>query len=234
MNDGSPHELSAAYALDALDGDELGAYETHLAGCEQCREDVASFRATASALAYDVDLAPLPETLEHRIIAAAKAERPNVVPLRQRLALPAAALSGVAAVAAIAIGIWAIHLSSSLDHQKSISKDQKALIDILSDCAKTPTTGGSNGAVCVAPTEKAVLIADSLPAASPDKTYEAWVIAGKRVRPAGLFRGGAGRKYVLLTKPVRAPAKVAVTLEKRGGVSAPTTAILLQAEVNPS
>jgi Anti-sigma-K factor rskA len=233
MNDGSPHELSAAYALDALDGDELEAYETHLAGCDQCREDVASFRATANALAYDVDLPPLPETLEHRIVAAAKAERPNVVPLRQRLALPAAALSGVAAVAAIAIGIWAIHLSNSLDHQKSISKDQKALIDILSDCSKTPTTG-SSGAVCVAPTEKAVLIADSLPAASPGKTYEAWVIAGKRVQPAGLFRGGAGRKYVLLTKPVRAPARVAVTLEKRGGVSAPTTAILLQAEVNPS
>ena len=32
MNDGSPHELSAAYALDALDGDDLQAYETHLAG----------------------------------------------------------------------------------------------------------------------------------------------------------------------------------------------------------
>src|SRR5438876_1204672 len=114
MNDGSPHELSAAYALDALDGDDLQAYETHLAGCEQCREDVASFRATASALAYDVDLPPLPETLEHRIIAAARAERPNVVPLRQRLAIPAAALSAVAAVAAIAIGVWAIHLSNSL------------------------------------------------------------------------------------------------------------------------
>ena len=78
------------------------------------------------------------------------------------------------------------------------------------------------------------LITDGLPAASPDKTYEAWVITGKRVQPAGLFHGGAGRKYVLLTKPVRAPAKVAVTLEKRGGVSAPTTAILLQAQVKPS
>jgi hypothetical protein len=233
MDDGSPHELSAAYALDALDGAELEAYETHLAGCERCREDVASFRAAASALAYDVDLPPPPETLEHRILAAARAERPNVVPLRQRLAVPAAGLSAVAAVAAIALGIWAVHLSNSLDHQKSIRKEQKTLVDILSDCSKTPTTG-SSGAVCVAPTEKAVLIADSLPAASPDKTYEAWVIAGKQVQPAGLFRGGAGRKYILLSRPVRAPAKVAVTLEKRGGVSAPTTAILLQAQVKPS
>ncbi len=233
MNDDSPHELSAAYALDALDADELEAYETHLAGCDRCRDDVASFRATASALAYDVDLPPLPETLEHRIIAAARAERPNVVPLRQRLAIPAAALSAVAAVAAIVIGIWAIHLSNSLDHQRQIRKDQRSVIDVLSDCTRTPTQG-SSGAICVAPTEKAVLIADSLPAASPDKTYEAWVITGKRVQPAGLFRGGAGRKYVLLTKPVRAPAKVAVTLEKGGGVSAPTTAILLQAEVKPS
>jgi hypothetical protein len=233
MNDGSPHELSAAYALDALDGPELQAYETHLAGCERCREEVASFRATASALAYDVDLPPPPETLEHRILAAARAERPNVVPLRQRLAIPAVALSAVAAVAAIAVGIWAVHLSNSLDRQKQIRSDQKSVIDVLSDCSRTPTQG-SNGAICVAPTEKAVLIADGLPAASPDKTYEAWVITGKRVQPAGLFHGGAGRKYVLLTKPVRAPAKVAVTLEKRGGVSAPTTAILLQAQVKPS
>ena len=233
MNDGSPHELSAAYALDALDGPELEAYETHLAGCERCREDVASFRATASALAYDVDLPPPPETLEHRILAAARAERPNVVPLRQRLAIPAVALSAVAAVAAIAVGIWAVHLSNSLDRQKQIRNDQKSVIDVLSDCSRTPTQG-SSGAICVAPTEKAVLIADGLPAASPDKTYEAWVITGKRVQPAGLFHGGAGRKYVLLTKPVRAPAKVAVTLEKRGGVSAPTTAILLQAQVKPS
>jgi len=48
MNDGSPHELSAAYALDALDGNELRAYEAHLAGCERCRDDVATFRETAS------------------------------------------------------------------------------------------------------------------------------------------------------------------------------------------
>jgi anti-sigma-K factor RskA len=233
MNDGSPHELSAAYALDALDADELRAYEAHLAGCERCREDVASFRETAAALARDIDVPPLPETLEHRILDAARAERSSVVPPSRRWAIPAATLGIASAAAAIVLGIWAVHLSNSLDHQKHVRKDQKAVIDILSDCSKTTMKGGS-GTVCVAPTEKAVLIADSLPAASANKTYEAWVIAGKRVKPAGLFGGGAGRKYVLLTKPVPGGTTVAVTLEKRGGVAAPTGAILLQGKVSPS
>jgi len=232
MNDGSPHELSAAYALDALDGDELQAYEAHLAGCERCREEVASFRATAGALAYDVDLPALPETLERRILESARAERPNVVPLPRRWAFPAAALGVASAAAAIALGIWAVHLSNSIDHQKQLRKDQKSLIDVLSDCSKTPMNGG--GAVCVAPTKQAVVIADNLSPASPGKTYEAWVITGKRVKPAGLFHGGAGRRYLQLTKPVPAGATVAVTLEKRGGVSAPTGAILLKAKVAPS
>jgi hypothetical protein len=233
MNDGSPHELAAAYALDALDGEDLEAYETHLAGCERCREEVASFRATAATLAYDVDLPPVPEALEHRILGAARAERPNVVPLPRRWAIPAAALAAASAAAAIVLGIWAVHLSNSVDHQQRIRKDQTSLIDILSDCSKTPMQGG-NGAVCVAPTKKAVLIADNLSPASADKTYEAWVITGRRVRPAGLFRGGAGRKYLRLTRPVPARATVAVTLEKRAGASSPTGAILLHTEVKPS
>jgi anti-sigma factor RsiW len=230
---GLPHELSAAYALDALDGDDLKAYETHLAGCERCREDVASFRATASALAYDVDLPPPPETLERRIIDAARAERPNVVPMPRRWAIPAVALTVASAAAAIVLGIWVAHLSNSLDKQRANNKSQDAVLTILSDCTVTPAEGAS-ARVCVAPTRKAVLAVDNLEPAGPGKTYEAWVIAGKRVQPAGLFQGGAGRRYLRLTKSVPGRATIAVTREKAGGVAAPTGAILLHAEVKPS
>jgi hypothetical protein len=233
MNDGSPHELSAAYALDALDGDDLRAYEAHLAGCDRCREDVASFRAAAGMLAYDVDLPAPPETLERRILEAARAERPNVVPLPRRWAIPAAALAVASAAAAIVLGIWAAHLSSSLDDERSATKSRDAIIAILSDCKVTPAEGAS-ARVCVAPTRKAVLAVDNLEPAGRGKTYEAWVIAGRRVEPAGLLRGGPGRRYLRLTKPVPARATVAVTREKAGGVSAPTGAILVKAEVKPS
>jgi anti-sigma factor RsiW len=233
MEDGSPHELSAAYALDALDGDELRAYEEHLAGCERCRDDVASFRASAAALAYDVDLPPLPETLEHRILDAARSERADVVRLPRRWALPAAAVGVAAAAAAVVLGIWAAHLSNSLDRERAQRKSQAALLAILSDCKATPTEGAS-GRVCVSPTGKAVLAVDGLEPAGTGKTYQAWVIAGKQVEPAGLFQGGPGRKYLRLTKPVPTRATVGVTLERAGGSRTPTLPMVVKAEVRPS
>ncbi len=41
------HELSAAYALDALDSDERESYEAHLAGCEDCQRELATLSETA-------------------------------------------------------------------------------------------------------------------------------------------------------------------------------------------
>ena len=38
MEPGTIHELSAAYALDALDPAEEREFEQHLRTCEQCRE----------------------------------------------------------------------------------------------------------------------------------------------------------------------------------------------------
>jgi anti-sigma-K factor RskA/putative zinc finger protein len=233
MNDGSLHELSAAYALDALDPDDLRAFEAHLSTCERCRAEVGSFRATAATLAYDVDLPPLPETLEHRILAAARAERPNVVPLRRRFVVPAAAAGIAAAAAAVVLGIWATRLSDSLDRERSRNDATTSVINILSDCTRIPAQAG-DGSVCVNPARKAVLIADDLPRTDSGKTYEAWVVSGRRPEPAGLFRGGAGRHYLQLTKPVPKGATVGVTLERKGGVNSPTTPMVLRAEVNRS
>jgi anti-sigma-K factor RskA len=229
MDDGSLHELSAAYALDALDGDDLRAFEAHLAGCSRCREDVASFRATAAALADDVEPLTPPEALERRILNAARAER-TVVPLRHRWALPAAAIAAVAAVVAIGLGIWAIHLSHSLDRERTARSRDARVVAILSQPgARQIQTKGRPGLLVVAPTRRAVLVASGLQRAGRGKTYEAWVVQGKRAEPAGLFRGGPGHKVLELTRPVAPGSTVAVTLEKAGGSKTPTGAMLLRA-----
>ena len=46
------HELTAAYALDALGADEAEAYEGHLGQCEECREQLAELNDTAASLAF--------------------------------------------------------------------------------------------------------------------------------------------------------------------------------------
>lgn len=51
-------ELLAAYALDAVDGDEATALERHLAVCPRCRQEVAAYRETAAMLAYGGEGAP--------------------------------------------------------------------------------------------------------------------------------------------------------------------------------
>ena len=51
----SLHELTAGYALDALDPAEREAFEAHLEGCEPCRQELASFWEVTGGLAVAAD-----------------------------------------------------------------------------------------------------------------------------------------------------------------------------------
>jgi anti-sigma-K factor RskA len=200
------HELSAAYALDALDGDERREFEEHLTHCAECREEVASFQEAASALAYQADVAPPPPALKDRILEQARRERSNVVPLRRRWALPAAAtVAAVAACAAIGLGVWAASLHNELGQRP-----------------EAVPINGASGSVIVTPANDATLVVKGLDAAPAGKTYEAWVIEDDRPIPAGTFVGG-GEVAFQLTRKVPDGAIVAVTLEPAGGVDQPTT-----------
>lgn len=54
-----PHDLLAAYALDAVDPEEAAALEAHLEGCARCRRQLAGYREVTSLLAYGGGEAPL-------------------------------------------------------------------------------------------------------------------------------------------------------------------------------
>src|SRR6266508_5044789 len=100
MEHDEANELTAAYALHALEPADERDFEDHLARCEWCRTAVAEFEEVGAALAYDVDAPAPPSGLRDRILTTAMLERPNVVPLRPRWTLTtAAALAAVAACA---------------------------------------------------------------------------------------------------------------------------------------
>jgi anti-sigma-K factor RskA len=216
------HELTAAYALDALDEREAAEYEAHLARCDRCRDELTEFRETASALAYAVEApAPSPD-LRDRIVAQARAERPNVVPLRPRWRSVPGGVAAVAACAALGFGIWSASLSRSLEREREANNRFGQAVAILADpSARRVPLSGDYGSLVVRDTGQAALVMRRLPKAPSGKTYEAWVIEGGKPRPAGLFEGGSGPQAIVLDEPVPEGAQVAATIEEAGGVDAP-------------
>jgi anti-sigma-K factor RskA len=190
------HDLTAAYALDALDPDEVEAYERHLGQCEQCREQLAELNETAGALAFGSVAPAPPPRLRAVILETAAAERTNVVPLLRRPWVARGLAVAAAAAACIVVGFVVASLQSSHTVSWTVNRD-----------AFGNTT----------------LQVSGLSTAPRGKTYEAWVIPkGGKPKPAALFSGGAGTT-VQLQIPAPRSAVVAVTVERAGGTSAPTT-----------
>jgi anti-sigma factor RsiW len=192
------HDLTPAYALDALDPDEVEAYEEHLGQCEQCRAQLADLGEAATALAFGaISPAPSPR-LRSAILEVAAAERSNVVPLLRRRWV-ARGLSVAAAAAACAV-VGFVVASTQSNGERLLS-----------------------AAVVIGPNGTATLHISGLTAAPHGKTYEAWIIPlTGRPRPAGVFSGGEATT-VRLHGAVPHNAVVAVTLERAGGATSPTT-----------
>jgi anti-sigma-K factor RskA len=198
------HDLTAAYALDALAPDETEAYERHLSQCEECRQELAERNETTAALAFGTVAPAPPARLRTSILEAAAAERSNVIPLLQRRWVARGLAVAAAAAACIVVGL-AVALTRS-NHTKVVTAT--VVLD-------------SSG--------QAALSVSGLSTAPQGKTYEAWVIPnGEAPRPAGLFSGGRNTS-IHLRGTVPRNAVVAVTIERAGGARAPTTTPIVSA-----
>jgi anti-sigma factor RsiW len=223
------HDLTAAYALDALAADEAREYEDHLATCEQCREELVLLGGAAGALAFAVESPAPPPELRSRILESARAERPNVVPLRPRRTGVTTAIAAAAAVAAIGFGIWAASLANSLDGERRARDQADRALRVLSDptASRFALKGKTSGSLVVSQDGGAALVVSSLAPAPSGKTYEAWVIEDGRPARAGTFEGGRDTSVVPLERMVPRGATVAVTVEPRPGRDQPSGSIVL-------
>jgi anti-sigma factor RsiW len=208
MDELALHDLTPAYALDALDPDDEREYEAHLARCERCREELVGLREAAAGLAYAAGPASPSPSLRGRILEAARADRPNVVPLRPRWAYPVAAVAAVAACAAVGFGVWAASLHSQLGARNAALRG-------------VPLTGAA-GSVVIGGEGKAALVVSGLKPAPAGKTYEAWVIQGGKPYAAAIFDARTGTVTVRLRHAVPRGAVIGITIERAGGAAAPT------------
>ena len=237
------HELSGAYALDALDDAERERFERHLQRCPACAEDVRRMTSTATAMAMAVAAEP-PPGLRERVLAAAAAT-PQLPPLSSAAArrrrgrhvtrsawFPRLAL-GVAAVGVAAAVALAVVTVSTQDRLNTVQAQNQALAGVLAApdaqiATARSSTGGTATVVLSYAQQKMIFTSSGLPRLPNAKVYELWLLSTGSARPAGLLpQPTDGKTAPVLAAGLTSADKVGVTVEPAGGTSSPTTTPIL-------
>lgn len=220
MDDCEQRELTAGYALGALDPDEASRFEGHLRNCSACAVDVEAYRDALLVLAHTAEPAEPPAELRARILAEVS-PRPATRPRRSladRFRMSRPVFGAGLAVAAACIAILVVTT------QGSGEPNPVALLGepVVASLALQPT---GVGRIFVGRDGK-VVAQMKLGDAPAGEVYEAWVMPSgdaRRARPAGLL-GGDGSRTTLLTSRAQRGDVVGFTLEPAGGSPKPTSA----------
>jgi anti-sigma-K factor RskA len=223
-------ERAAAYALGALDADELQAFEARLAVDAALRREVAAYREALAAVAGALPgAADAPPALRDRILERARAERPGAAAAAPAEARPARrpprALPWMLLAASVAGLVWlglenrrlageAESLASRLDDVRvSLAGAQAELarFDSLADVltgsdVRFATLSGeaapSLRLVWNAASGALLVAARDLPPPAPGRTYQLWGIRGDEPPVSlGTFATEAGGTALLTLAP---------------------------------
>jgi anti-sigma-K factor RskA len=120
-------ELSALYALGALEGEERARFETHLAsGCETCREAVRENEDVLSDLALAAPLVKPPAAIRERLFDRVRRDSKDEA-ARSPGGFPYwMALAAAAILAAVGLGIYARTLHQRAEEQYARAEEERA------------------------------------------------------------------------------------------------------------
>lgn len=242
--------LIDAYALGALEPDEVAWVEAHLESCPRCQELARAARALASTLLFDVPLVEPPAELRQRVLARvhqeARETRPGAGADENGHATDAPPDGAVpAAAGGRRRGGLQRLLRGLLGEEPGAASDAAAarLAELLSapDCQMWPVAGtgeapGANARLVGVPDGRdAVLVASGLQPLPPDRAYQVWFLRGGEPSPNAVFhvaRDGHGRQLVHAPGRLSDFQVVAVTPEPARGSPAPTGPIVLAGELS--
>ena len=212
-----PTDDLGLYALGLVDPKERASIERHLASCEQCRRDLHAHEATVAALAEGAGMLPRAE-LRDLVIGPYRRRRSFV-------GFPAFAYV-MALILAMALGATFV----SLNQERALRDEYaQALAAVVQGARVVPlaATGTSGrGALIVPPSGPSYLVLD-LPAPPPGQVYEAWLIRDGQPRAMGLAPVHAGVVTLPMHDAVQPGDVAAVTVERAGGVDAPSSQPIL-------
>jgi len=222
-----------AYALGALDVDDIAALEVHLEQCDSCRTELAEFRAMSESLLMAVPPKQPSAMLRKRL----QSQLPNV---QKKTSLQSTRNFYRLAASVAVFSLLALNLLS-LNQTRQIQTQQAALENQINDAqialamlsypgVERLSVDGENltGSFLLDKDRNiAVLIIWNMPQLSKDQTYQAWFIdpQGERVS-AGVFRSQTNQAFttqiISSDKGFSNFVGIGVTVEPAGGSDQPT------------
>ena len=232
-------ELVAAFALDAVEPDEVDEVEQHLSSCPKCRAELQDMRDTTGYLSYAGTDAPA--GLWERIAGQLEAEPPEAAkmfpfpPARAESAKLRRWRQATLAAAAIATVLIAVNGLLIVRQSQRIDRIEPATISALAErlaadsSSKVVNLRSADGKVTVdavlRPNGSAYLLHSKLPALSANETYQLWGIKlGKDAVSLAVL--GNNPKVVGFTSTGDIDT-LAITVERAGGVVSSTQQALV-------
>jgi anti-sigma factor RsiW len=224
-------EEIGAYLLGALTDLERQAFERHLAGCAECRDELEKLRPAADALPRSVEQVEPPPGLKTSLMEVVESEareRSGATARRERTArrirLPSlAGFRPVLVAAALALGLVAGFGVAQLG-----GGDDARTVAATVDQGRLPDASGSlriqgDGE------DGAILTVQGMPPAGGERVYQAWVQRDGTVVPQPTFEVGAdGGGAVAVPEDLSGAQAILVTREARGGARAPSEQPLIR------
>ena len=231
----------AAYALGALDAEEIPALESHLTTCETCRAELADYGRVGAglltALPVRAPRSAVRRSLQKQLSGDRATERPGFSWSLGRLAF-AAILVGLVGLNVLTLfQVYSLKREQAelIDKQTS---DQTSIAMLAYPTTKTVTfdENGVSGSLLVDKKRNLLAVfAWNLSEPPAGKTYQMWLIDPKGDRTSGGFLAPEpGYPFVTAvirsTQPLSDFTGIGITLEPSGGSPKPTGPRVMHAD----
>ena len=240
-------EMIPAHALSTLDAADERVLSKHLAECDECRRELADWKATAASLALSVNpMEPSPEVREN-ILTQIRSEKSGsesvskVLPFKntqRNLWNSLGSLGSIAAVivfGALIVSVFVLYQQNrELREQNEFFQLLTAPGSRMAELSGTPEAANATAMLAYDRNGRAMLITQGLPRAPEGKQYQLWFIVGNNPLPGKAFTPDISGRTMMkdeVPEAARHSAVFAVTLEPTGGVRSPTGSIYLRSEL---